>query len=419
MLARNLKLNPLGALLLASLVLFAALGSACSSDGDSGSDAGLRIGALLPLTGALGSYGETSKAALDDAVASMNLNGRTSVTLVVEDTRTDPPTALEKLKSLKDRGLKLVIGPYASSEVKAVIDYANQNGIILISPLSTARTLAIPDDNVLRFTPDDEQEGLAMAAVAWANGTRIIVPVTRDDEGNQGLQSAMRVHFEKLGGRFLAPIAYPPNETDFKDEATAIDNAVRVAGGRQAGVGIYLTAFDEVTGLFGATAAIPALAELPWYGSDSVALSKGLVENTTAAAFAARAVYPNPILGLRDSDRGAWGPVSERVAAKLGRQPDAFALAAYDALKVGHAAMTAAGARADATALRQQVIDKAADYTGLTGPTVLNPAGDRALGNYDFWSVCRSGSGFTWQRSYTYIAAAGGTAGRVDKMPPC
>jgi branched-chain amino acid transport system substrate-binding protein len=156
-----------------------------------------------------------------------------------------------------------------------------------------------------------------------------------------------------------------------------------------------------------------------WYGSDSVALSKGLLEDATAASFAAKAGYPNPILGLRDADSSVWKPVSDRLAERLGRTPDAFALAAYDALVVGVEALKDTTEGADAPALRKAIVDAAQDHTGLTGPTQLNAAGDRSIGNYDFWAVCARGTGSEWVRVATYTAGANGGSGQARRETGC
>ena len=412
-----------------ALSLTLLLGVACSDDDESPSvtdeptstaDEGtsLTVGALLPLTGDLASYGETSQAALDEAVAALEAEG-TSVTLSVKDTATEPATALEGLTALQEEGVKLVIGPYASSQVRAVKEFADQNGIVLISPLSTSTALAVPDDNIYRFTPDDQQEGVAVANLAYADGIRTIVPITRDDEGNKGLQSSMKPVFEALGGTVAPMITYSTEEEAFTDQVQALVDAIGEASSSGGPVAVYLTAFGEVTKLFGAAAGTPELESVKWYGSDSVALSKGLVEDQTAAAFAVKADYPNPILGLRNADEPQWGPVNERLSEELGRTPDAFALAAYDALFVGVEALKAAGDDADAAALGQAVADEARDYTGLTGPTELNEAGDRSLGNYDFWAVCESEGGYEWVRVATYTAGVDGGAGEAQREAGC
>ncbi|MFL6490251.1 MAG: ABC transporter substrate-binding protein, partial [Nitrososphaera sp.] len=111
------------------------------------------IGALLPLSGTLSSFGESAEASLTLAVDDVNNQFAKSgssfrVGLVIEDTKTDPAVALEKLKDLSSKGIRIVIGPSTSAAVSAVKDYADENGILVVSASSTAPSLAIPNDNV-------------------------------------------------------------------------------------------------------------------------------------------------------------------------------------------------------------------------------------------------------------------------------
>lgn len=397
-------------------LVFAAI---APPSGNTSATAPVYIGALLPLTGSLSSYGETSRAALLEAVDDINAMGERPIELVIEDTKTDPATAREKLALLRDMGIRIVIGPYASSEVIAAKPLADASGILLLSPLSTARSLAIPGDNVLRFTPDDEQEGKAVAALAYSDAVRVLIPLSRNDAGNLGLQSAVKVTFEKLGGQVLAPVLYGPTDGDFKEELAQVVATIKAqqAAGRH--VGVYLTAFNEVTSLFrDAAAADPILKSVVWYGSDSVAQSKDLVEDKAAAAFAVTVDYPNPILGLSDGDKPIWGPVSNRVVARIGREPDAFALAAYDAIQLAYRVRAHVDGGTSVQELRRQIELAAADYVGLTGPAVLNAAGDRAIGNYDFWSVCPSGANYVWVRSAVYTVSTDGR-GEPSNRPSC
>jgi branched-chain amino acid transport system substrate-binding protein len=382
--------------LLALALLVSLLVVACLDDDDDGASRGdFTVGALLPLTGDLASYGESSNAALEEAVSNFEEDGW-NITLSVEDTRSDPAGALDGLTSLHDEGVRLVIGPYSSSEVREVKDFADENGIILISPLSTAGSLAVPDDNVLRFTPGEELEGIAVANLAWTDGIRSIVPITRDDPGNQGLQLGMKPAFEALGGTVGPLIEYAPDDEDFTDEVQKLLDQLSSAPEGSGPTAIYLTAFAEVVGLFEAASVSPELQSVPWYGSDSVAQIRELIDNETAAEFAVTTGYPNPILGLREEDRASWEPVNERLTESLGHAPDTFALAAYDALNVSVEALHESGSDADAASLRQGVEDVAGNYIGLTGPTTLDGAGDRSIGNFDFWAVCEEGTSYTW-----------------------
>ena len=182
-----------------------------------------------------------------------------------------------------------------------------------------------------------------MANLAYADGIRTIVPITRDDEGNKGLQSSMKPVFEALGRNSRAADHVFDRGRGLHRAGAAARHAVGEASAAGGPVAVYLTAFAEVTKLFAAATGSAELESVTWYGSDSVALSADLVEDQTAAAFAVKADYPNPILGLRDADEAQWGPVNERLSEELGRTPDSFALAAYDALIVGVEALGDAG----------------------------------------------------------------------------
>jgi branched-chain amino acid transport system substrate-binding protein len=402
-------------LALLAAVLLGAFIAACSDDDDA-KGGPVRIGALLPTTGALESYGVNSVETLSVAMSVLNADNDRAVELLMENTNSDPATALARLRALHGEGIRVVVGPYSSSEVAAVIDFANESGILLLSPLSTAHILAIPDDALFRFTPDDIAEGVAVANLAWADGVRTIVLVIRDDVGNAGLGIAVRDAFEALGGTVVDGFVYGQDVTDFADEIASLETTAAALARPADEVGIYLAGFSEVRDLLETASASESLGSLRWYGSNSVALSSELLENEAASLFAIQIGYPNPILGLRAADEAAWRPVIERVHAEIGRDPDAFALAAYDALIVGHQALVNAGADADTEALKAALVSVANGSTGLTGPLTLNGAGDRALASYDFWGICQDASGgFHWVRVATY--EGGGAA--VRTAPSC
>ena len=87
------------------------------------------IGALLPLTGPLASFGQNNKVAAEIAVEEVNdflekIGAGWRLKLYIEDTETKPSVALEKLMALHSKGVKVVIGPMASAGVKALKEYA-------------------------------------------------------------------------------------------------------------------------------------------------------------------------------------------------------------------------------------------------------------------------------------------------------
>lgn len=368
---------------------------------------GAVLGALLALTGDYSSTGEASQAALEIALSEINeyfsdIGSETRVKLIIEDTKTDPMTALEKLKSLAKRGVKIVIGPQTSAEVKAVKNYADENGILLLSQSSTAPSLSIPKDNVFRFCPDDTLQAQAIANLIWEDGVRVIVPMWRGDAWGDELSEATRDSFEKLGGKVIDGIRYSPTTKDFSQELEFLNLKVRQAiaqYGEIKAVGVNLIAFEEVAPIFVQAQNYPIFSKLKWYGSDSTALSKGLINSEQAAQFAVITGFPNPIYGgeriLQKTEK--YVLVKEQIQKRIGRVPDPYAIAAYDAFWVASLTYLVAGID-NYRALKKTLLRTADSYFGATGWTILNEAGDRKFYSYDFWAVRKGETTFRWER---------------------
>jgi branched-chain amino acid transport system substrate-binding protein len=293
---------------------------------------------------------------------------------------------------------------------------ANRLGVLVVSQGSTAHSLALAGDNVFRLVPDDRREAEAMTALLKRDQIRALAPIWRNDPGNAGLVKSLRGRFK---GVVSAGVPYAVDTTDFSAAVAALRQQVGALRAQKLGaVGVYLAGFDEVVDLFQAASADPALGAVRWYGSDGVALTTRLVSNARAAAFANARGYPNPTLGLDAKASRRSAALRARIRARLGSRPDAFALTTYDALQIAVRAAEQTGGIVKIGQFRREFAKVAHRYQGMTGTIVLNAAGDRAYGSYDFWSVCRSRGGFAWQRTFSYLATAVGR-GHIVKRATC
>ena len=267
------------------------------------------VGALLDITGDWSSLGESSKIALNIAVTDINdyfssIDSKKRIEIIIKDTKGNPEKALEELKLLKEKGVMTVIGPQSSSEVKAVKNYADQNNILIISQGSTAHSLAYPNDNVFRFVTDDVYEGKAVADLMNKDGIKAIIPIWRDDAGNGGLHAAVTSSFEDRGGIALDGQKYDPDTKDFKEIIEKLNLIAEEVISEQGAdsVAIYLAAFNEVINIFNEASKYSNLSQVKWYGSNGVALSSALIDNTEAVEFAIKTEYPCPINAEGDTD---------------------------------------------------------------------------------------------------------------------
>jgi branched-chain amino acid transport system substrate-binding protein len=379
------------------------------------------VGAILDLSAGWTSLGRASRATLQlaeaDANAALARRGADlRVRVDVVDAKGEPALALRQLRRLARTGVRIVVGPQKSSEVGAVRRAATSLGVLVISQGSTAHSLAY-SDNVFRFVPDDLREGEALVALLRHDRIDAIVPVWRRDPGNAGLERSVHRKFLAVGGKVSEGVPYPTTATSFKAVASSISAQVgllRSAGAKH--VGVYLAGFDEVVDLFHAARAESTL-RVQWYGSDGVALSTALAHDESAAAFAHSVGYPNPTVGLSDALLRRAAPLLARARKRLGRDPDALALTAYDALRIAVEARQRAGAGGGAT-LRRALVAAANRHVGVTGRMALNRAGDRAYGDFDFWSLCPLRAKFRWVRTFEYAARRSG-AGRIVPRARC
>ncbi len=385
------------------------------------SDNEIVVGALLDLSAGWTSLGRASRATLQLAVADTNAQLRsagssTRVRLRMVDVRGEPPVARREVRRLAADGVRVFVGPQASSEVKAIRAAADASGVVAISQGSTAHSLAIVGDNVFRLVPDDIREGEALVALLERDGVDGLASIWRTDPGNAGLAKSVKGHFR---GREAPGVRYDTTQKDFSGKVRALSRqveALRSAGARK--VAVYLAAFDEVVDLFRAAAKDQTLSSVAWYGSDGVAHSARLVRSTSAAVFATRRGYPNPTVGLDAAAVARSASLRARVKSRLGSDPDALALAAYDALQI---AVTAAGDAAgvdNVAGFKRAFVRVANGYRGMTGRIMLNAAGDRAYESFDFWSVCPTGGAYEWRRTFSYLAAGVGR-GRIVTRQHC
>jgi branched-chain amino acid transport system substrate-binding protein len=398
------------------------------------------IGALLPITGVSSSLGESEEAALKIAARDINeylfkTHSSIGIELVIEDTQTNPSVSLEKLKHLAAKGIKLVIGPATSAELKAIQEYADRNGILLMSPSSTAPSLAIGGNNVFRFVPDDSHQAQAISKLMWDDGIRVVVPFWRTDVYGNDLVTATKHSIQELGGSFAVGVGYTPNTGDFAaslnrinfivwdQDLKALDSKVNQAVSQYGidKVGVYFVAFDEIAPIFIQAQNHPILSKVKWYGSDGSTLNNKLIKNPEAAAFAVKTGFPTPIYAVENDNDERLKHIEDQIHEHIERTPRSYASVAYDTLWVAAIAENNTKATHNINYLKSTIVKIADSYEGITGNTSLNQFGDRKYGDYDFWAVRNSAStrdSFIWKRVGKYVPNIRTEQGLINQIIP-
>ena len=363
----------------------------------------VRLGALLPLSGALATHGAAASEALRLAVADINRTAREqgmglNVRLLSADSATSPPTAYEGFSELVSQGADIVLGPLSSASARVVKEQAVDQGLVYLSASSTATELARGDDNFIRLVADDSHHARALAARMAERGITRLAILARSDTYGRSFSEALSTAFTEAGGEVFLTRELGRGEVGaapLMAELSGEVSAQSALGHGAAEIGVVLVTFSEAVDLLEAAAAESLLGDVQWFAGDGVALETLITDNATAAGFAAR-------VGLRCSmmARGtsaAYGALEQRLTLALGHTPSPIAVGYYDAAWIAALALLDVGDQAqDPARVMETLRTTAANHTGVLGPYQLNAADDRVEGSYDFWGIREATSGYEW-----------------------
>lgn len=389
---------------------FSLLFSSCSKDSkmeDMKDDIKtIPIGSLFSITGNWSTLGKTSREAMNLALNDINayMEKRGShyrFTAVHFDTKLEPSEAKNvMMNGFTGNGIKIFLGPQSSAEVTAVKDYANSNNILVVSQGSTASSLAIPNDAIFRYCPGDAVEGSAIANSMFASGKRLVITMARNDVGNIGLQNAVGKSFEALGGQVDAIAPFGTEVTDFTSLLATLKPKIEQykssLGANK--VAVYLASFDRAADIFRLASADPVFSSVNWYGGDGIVKSAVLLADTVACTFSIAANFFAPDFGLPTQPHPDLSAVSAAILSKTGIDADAYALSVYDAMWV--IARTIANypdALSDFSKMKTNFQNESDKYFGISGPTLLNANGDRAIGSFDYWGIVKEEGTYKWK----------------------
>ncbi|MBT9172741.1 MAG: Leu/Ile/Val-binding protein [Syntrophomonadaceae bacterium] len=354
--------------------------------------------ALLPLTGALTTFGENSSKVAELAAADVNEwltknNKNWRMNLVIDDCATDPPTGLRKMTSWHGEGARFFVGPMSSGVAREVLAFAGANSILYASPSSTAPGLAMEGDWLFRFCPSDAIQGPAIARLIQEAGVEHLIFVWRGDTWGDGLQKATADALANTAVQIYPELVrYDPGLEAFTVQAALLNDYVGDLVRKGVSVdkiGIAIIAFEEIAPFFTAANAHPRLRQLAWFGSDGTAFSAALIGDPTASRFAIDTKFastkarPEALVAQSNYER-----VAQHVYQELGRVTDSYSFNTYDIVWSFARAIDEVGYdSAKVKEILPRVADEWSRTYGASGHVVLNAAGDRAFADYNILVV--------------------------------
>ena len=247
-----------------ALVAAAALAlSGCASTPASEYAAGdgvLKLGGVLPLTGALAFLSPPEIAGAELAVADINAAGGVlgkPVEWSVEDSSDGdhPEIAPASATKLLSEGADAVVGAAASGVTRLIIDQITKNKTVQISMSNTAPDLTDWKDGgyYFRTAPSDLLQGAIVGNQIVADGNENVAIIYQQTAYGEGLEAKAKAVIEAAGAKVVSSLPFPEAETNFD---TIVDQTI--AAGADS---VLVISYDEIKKI------VPALQKKNFDGS--------------------------------------------------------------------------------------------------------------------------------------------------------
>jgi ABC-type branched-subunit amino acid transport system substrate-binding protein len=290
-------------------------------------------------------------------------------------------------------GIDLVIGyGWSSFLCSGTRPYAEESGMVLMSPSSTSPIYAT-EDNVFRLCPHDGMVIRPLVRMILSRGVSEVVILQRGDAWGDMLAEGFQEVYEGMGGRVVNTIRYKGETTgtEFLYHVEEVDDALREAVERVGAghSGVLLLGFSESTDILQAGGGYPILMNVTWFTTGDTSRSNRIRTEAGEEAARVRLIGPNP--ALEDTD--VYRRVNEAYSALFNESLGFYEANIYDCCWVMALSVIEAGST-DGSAVMDVLLEVAANYTGASGNCHLDSNGDRDAVDYSLWGVFEVGGGY-------------------------
>jgi len=210
------------------------------------SQADIKIGCALPMTGGIAFVGEAMmqgiEVALDEINGAGGINGQ-RIVLQLEDTKSDPKEANNAVaKLLEVDKIKILYGPARSGSVLASKPLVAKAGAVLMTSVSTHPDVPGADQGVFRTCPSDAAQGVVGAKLAKDLGLKKVAALFENSDYGKGLADVFAKEAKALGIDVPIMEKFAPQDQDFRTQLTKIK-------GKKVD-GLYVVATSETPNIY-------------------------------------------------------------------------------------------------------------------------------------------------------------------------
>lgn len=187
----------------------------------------IKIGATVPLTGDLASFGNGEKSAMEIAVNEINsaggINGK-KLELVIEDTKCDAKEGVSVANKLINiEKVPVIVGEVCSGPTLAMAPLAEQSKTILFATAASSPKITNAGDYVFRDYPSDSYQGKFAAEYAYNKlGKRKAGLLYMQIDYGIGVKDSFKERFKELGGQIVSEENFAQNSKDMRTQLTKV-----------------------------------------------------------------------------------------------------------------------------------------------------------------------------------------------------
>lgn len=188
----------------------------------------IKVGAILPMTGILGSAGFLFKTGLDIAVEEINAKGGVNgsqIELIVEDDKLVPQDSVLMYRKHAGQGVVAVLGPISSSSWENVSPIAPRVGLPAISFTFTYKEGVPNSDFTIGVSPDERTmlpEAFAEFVKIYPNIKRVVIAADIRQASGAAAIPIFKAEAQKKGIQVLDTLEFESQTTDFAPIVTKI-----------------------------------------------------------------------------------------------------------------------------------------------------------------------------------------------------
>ncbi len=178
----------------------------------------VKVGVILPLTGAQGNYGEGVTKGIELALKEVS-----NIDVIYEDEQSDTRVAVTAFNKLTDvDGVKIIVGPVLSGSMLAVGPLAEQKKVIILGPTAVANKISDAGDYTFRIRETATGHGKTTAEYAIAKGWKKAAMLNANAEGTLAYASPFATRYQELGGTLLAQELYDKDSGDARTQLSKV-----------------------------------------------------------------------------------------------------------------------------------------------------------------------------------------------------